>query len=210
MKKRFIALLLGICLLISIESISATANKETPDFRNSNWGDTMQDVAKSEGKSPDYEGYKEYEYELKDNPYFDKVHFYFGDDNTLASASYTILINDTFDYSEGMEEYKKSMDEYYQQKNKSRITKIKAGITKKYGEGLEKGNYEDLLKLANSSDTFPSIELWNGLERYWVTENTIICLYNDPGISMAFIYYIARNSKEIGDRGKIIFLDALI
>nr|WP_321265228.1 hypothetical protein [uncultured Sphaerochaeta sp.] len=207
MKKVITLLSIGLLVLMAT---SAAASPNTYDFRNSNWGDTLQEVIQAEGRYPDDDWADLYSYDIEGNPYFNEVRFHFNENNTLYSGSYYIHKDVSLEYSLAKKQFESSVDEFQKSANEERIDLIRERLTAKYGES-HKGEFSDILKLTDSPSIFPPMQFWNGMDRYWVTEKTIICLYVDSESYPApCIYYLTRTPQKAEDRAITVFIDALI
>lgn len=201
--------LVVLCLLMPIDLLSAGTIHRLPDFRNSYWGDTMEEVIKAEGKDPYYTAGYDCDFKLDENPYFNEIQFYLGENNSLFGAGYTILFDTPSDYPESTEEYETKMADYYRKKNSDRVLTIKSRLIAKYGKG-EDPNYEEIIGLTDSPDTVPPIEYWADVDTYWVTERTIISLYVPESLGFAYLNYLSRTPKADAGRSNAVYLDALI
>ncbi len=209
MKKIISLFFVGSMVLIAI---FATPTQDKYDFRNSNWGDTLQEVIQAEGRYPDDDFLNEFEYDLDGNPYFDEVTFYFGVNNTLYSASYSIPADRKISYSVDSGKYESSIDEFQKTTNEERIDLIRDRLTAKYGIG-KSGQIVDILENTESDLlSLPSIVMiWDMNYTYWITEDTVILLYIDDDFEYSpYVFYLSRFSKKADAHAVSVYLDALI
>jgi len=209
MKKVITLLSIGLLVLMAT---SAAASPNTYDFRNSNWGDTLQEVIQAEGRYPDDDWADLYSYDIEGNPYFNEVRFHFNENNTLYSGSYYIHKDVSLEYSLAKKQFESSVDEFQKSANEERIDLIRERLTAKYGEGKTELLVEILKNTDSDLFSLPSIVMaWDATYTYWLTEYTVIMLYVDDDFDdYPYLYYLSRNSQKASERSVEVYLDALI